>query len=83
MRGRGRWGLETRGGHYTSHSNFLGMERERDDEWGGLARTDAWRRGGVPVEGGGAGSGGGAGGEEEEGDPWKLAALAGEEIKLS
>jgi len=88
MRGRGRWGHEIRGGHYsmmpTSHSNFLGVGRERDDEWGGQAGTEGWRReGGVPVEGGGGG-----GGDEEEGgelprDPWKLAALAGEEIKLS
>ena len=86
MRGRGRWGHEMRGGHYsmmrTSHSNFLEVGRERDDEWGGQTATEGWRReGGVPVEGGG--SGGGGGGDEDEGDPWKLAALAGEEIKLS
>jgi len=85
MRGRGRWGHEMRGGHYsmmpTSHSNFLGVGRERVDEWGGQAGTEGWRReSGVPVEGGGSGGGGG---DEEQGDPWKLAALAGEEIKLS
>jgi hypothetical protein len=66
----------------TSHSNFQGVGRKRDDEWGWQAGTEGWRReGGVPVEG--RGSGGAGGGDEEEGDPWKLAALAGEEIKLS